>query len=64
LQKAFFQNELPSWAPNHSAINKSLENTEDPKFESRQGVRFLGFETLQCCFQKLICIVISFEKNK
>jgi hypothetical protein len=41
--------------------------TEDPGFESRQDVRFLGYYTLQCCFQNLICIVIVslcvFEKN-
>jgi hypothetical protein len=32
--------------------------TEDPGFESRQVVRFLGFYTLQCCCHNLVCIVI------
>jgi hypothetical protein len=32
--------------------------TEDPEFESRQGMRFLGMYTLQCCCHNLICIVI------
>jgi hypothetical protein len=36
----------------------SASRTEDPGFESRQGVRFLGINTLQCCCQNLKCIVI------
>jgi hypothetical protein len=36
--------------------------TEDRRFESRQGVRFLGLYTLQCCSQNLICIVIVLKK--
>jgi hypothetical protein len=32
--------------------------TEDPGFESRQGVRYLGFYALQCCCHYLVCIVI------
>jgi hypothetical protein len=27
----------------------SASRTDDPGFESRQGVRFLGLDTLQCC---------------
>jgi hypothetical protein len=38
----------------------SAYRTEDPWFESRQGVRFLGLYTLQCCCQNLIFIVIVF----
>jgi hypothetical protein len=34
--------------------------TEDAGFESRQGVRFLGLYTLQCCCRNLVCIVIVF----
>jgi hypothetical protein len=34
----------------------SANITEDPRFESRQGVRLLGFYTLQCCCQNLKCI--------
>jgi hypothetical protein len=34
--------------------------TEDPKFESRQGVRFLGVYTLECCCHNSIRIVIVF----
>jgi hypothetical protein len=48
----------------------SSYKTEDPGFESRKGVRFLGLPTLQCCRPNLICIVIvcswrkkNFEKN-
>jgi hypothetical protein len=36
----------------------SAYRTEDPGFESQQGVRFLGIYTLQCCNHNLICIVI------
>jgi hypothetical protein len=36
----------------------SAYRTKDPGFESRQGVRFLGIYTLQCCRYNLICIVI------
>jgi hypothetical protein len=36
----------------------SAYRTEDPGFESRQGVRFLGSYTFQCCCCNLICIVI------
>jgi hypothetical protein len=36
----------------------SAYRTEDPGFESRQGVRVLGIYTLQCCCHNLICIVI------
>jgi hypothetical protein len=36
----------------------SAYRSEDPGFESRQGVRFLGIYTLQWCFHNLICIVI------
>jgi hypothetical protein len=32
----------------------SASRTEDPGFESRQGVRFLGLYTLQCCYHNLI----------
>jgi hypothetical protein len=35
-----------------------IARTEDPAFESRQGVRFLGLYTLQCCCLNLICIGI------
>jgi hypothetical protein len=34
------------------------DRTEDPGFESRQGVRFLGIYTLQWCCHTLIYIVI------
>jgi disulfide bond formation protein DsbB len=36
----------------------SASRTDDPGFESRQGVRFLGLNTLQCCCQNFICIVV------
>jgi hypothetical protein len=36
----------------------SAYRTEDPGFESRQGVRFLVIDTLQCCCHYLIRIVI------
>jgi hypothetical protein len=36
----------------------SAYRTKDPRFESHQGVRFLGIYTLQCCCHNLICIVI------
>jgi hypothetical protein len=36
----------------------SASRTEDPGFESRQGVRFSGLYTFQCCCRNLICIVI------
>jgi hypothetical protein len=39
-------------------VTASTAITEDPGFESHQGVRFLGLYTLQCCCQNLICIVI------
>jgi hypothetical protein len=43
----------------------SAYRTEDLGLESRQGVRFLGLNTLQCRCQNLKCIVIVFnwEKN-
>jgi hypothetical protein len=36
----------------------SAYRTEDPGFESRQGVRFIGVFSLQCRCHNLICIVI------
>jgi hypothetical protein len=36
----------------------SAYRTEDPGFEPRQGVRFLGIYRLQCCCQNLIRIVV------
>jgi hypothetical protein len=33
-------------------VIESASITEDPGFESRQGVRFLDLYTLQCCCQK------------
>jgi hypothetical protein len=36
----------------------SAYRTEDPGFESCQGVRLSGIFTLQCCCHKLTCIVI------
>jgi hypothetical protein len=43
----------------------SAYRTEDPGFESRQGVRFLGIYTLQCSCRSLIFIVIvcTWEKE-
>jgi hypothetical protein len=40
--------------------------TEDPRFVSRQGVRFLGTYTLRCCCHNLICIVVvcTWDKMK
>jgi hypothetical protein len=38
----------------------NASRTEDPGFESRQCVRFLGINTLQCCFKNVICIVTQF----
>jgi hypothetical protein len=35
----------------------------DPGFESRQGVRFLGIYTLQCCCHNLISLCVL-EKSK
>jgi hypothetical protein len=40
-----------------------MYRTEDSRFDSRQGVRFLGICTLQWCCHNLICIIIL-EKNK
>jgi hypothetical protein len=40
-------------------IIASAHRTEDPGLESRQGVRFLGRYTFQCCCQNLVCIVGS-----
>jgi hypothetical protein len=37
------------WRSGHASASR----TEDPGFESRQGVRFLGLYTLQCCCQNL-----------
>jgi hypothetical protein len=45
-------------------VISSASRTEDPGFESRQGVRILGLATLQCCSQNLIWIAYLFEKNK
>jgi hypothetical protein len=49
----------------------SAYRTEDPGFESRQGVRFLGIYTVQCCCHNLISIISIIivcmylnEKNK
>jgi hypothetical protein len=39
----------------------SAYKTEDPGFDSRHGVRFLGIYTLQCCCHNLICMVIVFN---
>jgi hypothetical protein len=41
-----------------TVVIASSYRTEDPWFESRQGVRFLGIYTMQCCCHYLICIVI------
>jgi hypothetical protein len=48
-----------------SVVIASAHRTEDPVFESRQGVWFLGIYTLQCLCHTLICIVIvcTLEKN-
>jgi hypothetical protein len=44
----------------------AASRTDDPGFESRQVVRFLGLNTFQCCCRNLKCIVIvcMCEKNK
>jgi hypothetical protein len=42
----------------------STYRTEDPGFESRQGERCLGLDTLQCCCQNSICIVIVCLREK
>jgi hypothetical protein len=39
-------------------VKSSAFRTEDPGLESRQGTRFLGIYTLQCCCHNLMCIVI------
>jgi hypothetical protein len=52
---SFFK-ELP-WRHGKVVI-ASAYRTEDPGFESCQGVMFLGIYTLQCCCYNLICIVI------
>jgi hypothetical protein len=39
-------------------VTAAAYRTEDTRFEPRQGVRFLGIYTLQCCCHNLICIVI------
>jgi hypothetical protein len=47
-------------------VNASAYRTEDPGFESRQGVRFFRvLYTFQCCCQNLKCnvIVCVFEKT-
>jgi hypothetical protein len=50
---------LRMWPWRHGIVVIAFAyRTEDPRFESRQGVRFLGIYTLQCCFHNLICIVI------
>jgi hypothetical protein len=47
------------------AVIAYADRTEDPGFESRQGVRFLVFiHTLQCCCQNLTCIAIVFICEK
>jgi hypothetical protein len=49
-----------SWrtAKNSIVVITSASRTEDLGFESRQGSRFLGLYTLQCCCQNLICTFI------
>jgi hypothetical protein len=68
--EAFFNFFLPE-KNNHQQTARgfvvivSTYRTEDPGFESRKGIWFLGLYTLQCCCQNLICIVIIFTwENK
>jgi hypothetical protein len=57
VAKRFLRVFFPPWRRGMVGI-ASASSTEDPGFESRQGVRFLGLYTLQCCCENLICIVI------
>jgi hypothetical protein len=45
-------------------VIESAYRTKVPGFESRQGVRFFGIYTLQCCCHNLIRIVIVMRNNK
>jgi hypothetical protein len=46
------------WRRRGIVVIVSAYRTEDPGFESRQCVRFLGINTLHCCCHNLIRIVI------